>query len=624
MPKLFDVVRQAKSDLGIRAADIINSGLNLDKWDSKRLTGCCPLHSEKSPSFTFNKKSNSFKCFGCGGTMDIIDYYMDHNNMNFIEAAKELFRETKTSYEFEEHKTITPYKYPIEELQPNRGQVEKYMLTRGISKATLDKRNVKQDSKGNIVFEYKDQYGKLMLVKYRPSKKLEKTDIKTWCQKDKDTAPLLFGMDKIDITKPLLITEGECDSLVCIEAGYNNTVSIPLGAGNTHWIEYNWNWLEQFTKIIIWCDSDDAGEKMRAEVIPRLGEARTFIVRSKYKDANVQLFKEGKESIIRSIENAEEIPIKDILDLADTPDFDINKAEKIKSGYAGLDKFISGFVLGSLNTITGINSSGKSTMINQMCVAEPLEQGYKTFIYSGELGPSQLRGWIEFPMAGPQNIKTYDNGPNQPIGYGVPKEVKDRMKEWYRGNIFLYSNEEDTTATSILNKMTEMVTRYGIKNIVLDNLMMIDLGGTEFEALRKQKEFILALKRFARRYLVMIHLIAHPRKGDGIKRLTKMDIAGSGDITNLADYVMAVHRVTPAEKEDVLDKKGNLEQEGCPYDTILDLFKNRHLSHQDKSIGLHFDIKSKRLYGDTDNLNKVYGWNRVIDGVTEVFEPLPF
>jgi len=625
---LTNTIKEAKQSLGIRTSEIIAKGLNLNKWNDKTLTGCCPMHTEKTGSFTWHKKGNYFKCFGCGKTMDIIEYYTNYRNMNFIEAAKELFRETGTNYEFEKPKEKKEYKFPVAEIQIDRNKVDAYMLTRGISKETLDKRGVKQDSQGNIVFEFRDEHGQLLLVKYRPSRKLSdsKKEIKTWCQKGKDTTLLLFGMDKIDISKPLLITEGECDALVCIEAGYSNTVSIPLGAGNHGWIEENWDWLEQFEKIIIWADNDGPGDKMRSEVVPRLGEYRTSLVRSIYKDANVQLFKEGKESILKSIETSEGIPIKDVIDLADAPDFDINKAEKIKSGFNGLDMFISGFVLGTVNVITGVSSSGKSTIINQMCVAEPMEQGYKTFIYSGELPLGQLRSWIEFPLAGPQNINTYDNGNTQPKSYGISREVKEKMKTWYRGNIFLYSNEDDSRASTILNKMKEMVMRYGIKNIVLDNLMTIELGGNENENLRKQKEFVLALKKFAKQYLVVIHLIAHPRKSDVTKRLTKMDVSGSGDITNLADYVIAVHRVLPEEKEPILGRNGSIERDGCPFDSMLDLFKNRPLGHQDKVIGLQFDMKSKRTYGLTDDLNKVYGWNKSgIDGVTETYsEDCPF
>ena len=595
-----NLIKDAKQILGERAAEIISSGLNIKRWDNKGLKGCCPFHKDDTPSFSWDKKHNQFKCFGCNATLDIIDYYI-LIGMDFMEAIQELFKQTNTYFEHDEVKIKGQYKYPIAEANSERVKVEEYLKTRGISKETLDKRSIKQDKKGNIVFEYRNQYGELLLVKYRPSNKVENGN-KLWCQPGKDTTPLLFGMDKINTTSPLLICEGEIDSLSAIEAGFINAVSVPFGAGNYTWILHNYEWLEQFEKIIIWSDNDEAGEKMRNETIPRLGEYRCYTVNSPYKDINIHLYKEGKQSVLNAIENAKEVPIKDVVDMANVSEYDINKAEKIKSGINGLDKWISGFVLGTLDVITGINSAGKSTIINQMCVCEPLSQGYKTFIYSGELQLGQLRSWIEFPLAGPSYVMEYDNGANQPIGYYVPREIKETMREWYQGKIFIYNNEDDNTAKSIISKMEELARKYGIKNFVLDNLMMIDLECNESEMLKKQKEFVLSLKRFARRYNAVVHLIAHPRKLQAIQRLSKLDVAGTGDITNLADYVIAIHRVTPKEKQ------GTDNIAACPFDSILDLFKNRPLGHQDKEIGLHFDIASKRLYGDTDNLNKEYAW----------------
>jgi 5S rRNA maturation endonuclease (ribonuclease M5)/KaiC/GvpD/RAD55 family RecA-like ATPase len=612
------LIKEAKESLGERAANIIATGLNLKHWDTRNIKGCCPIHSDKTPSFAWHKKGYYFKCFGCGQTMDIMDYYINFRHMNFFEASKELFREANIYYDFEQqeyscsrmitNKNNKPYEYPIPETNADRSNVEAYMNTRGISPKTLDARGIKQDNKGNLVFEYRNGFGKLMTVKYRPSKIIEKGETKTWCQSGKDTAPVLFGMDKIDITKPLLICEGEIDSLTCIEANFTNVVSVPFGAGNFHWIQYNWEWLEQFEKIIVWADKDEAGEKMRKEVITRLGENRCFVVNSPHKDINLHLLEEGKESVLKAINGAKAIPIENVIDLSDIQDFDINKAEKIKSGFASLDRWIGGFVLGTVNVITGYNSSGKSTLVNQMCIAEPLEQGYNTFIFSGELSQSHLRSWIQFPLAGPDFIEESDNGPFQPKGYTVPKEVIACMDEWYRGKIHVYNNEKDTTAKSILKKMEELTRRYGTKNFVLDNLMMIDLEFSEYELNKKQKEFLLNLKTFARRYNSVVHLIARPRKTDLIRRLTKLDVSGSGDITNLADYFISIHRVNPDEKIDKFKKNGELLVPACPFDNMIDLFKNRPLGHQDKTIGLYFHAPSKRLYGKSDDINKNYDW----------------
>ncbi len=607
-----ELISKAKEKLGVEAAQIIAKGMKIQKWDRSKLKGCCPMHHEKNSSFIWNKKGNYFKCFGCNITFDIIDYYMQCEGLNFIQACERLFKEVCENYDFEfeqvtQHKKA--YKYPMLEKNQNKDKVEQYLKLRGINKETLNYPDVKQDFKGNIVFDYRDQYGELLLVKYRPSRKIKEGENKSWCQKNADTTPILYGMDKVNTTKPLLICEGEIDRLAALESGFKNVVSVPFGAGNFKWVEHNWEWLEQFEKIIIWSDNDKMGEKMRTQVIPRLGEWRCSYVLSPFKDINIHLIKEGKDSVLEVINNAKEVPISNVVDMANVEEFDINNAEKISSGFSRLDKFISGFVLGTVDVITGYNSSGKSTLVNQMCVCEPLNQGYKTFIFSGELSKSILRSWIEFPLAGCSNIKEINNGLNKPKGYYVSKEIKEKMRKWYEGKIFFYDNDEDYSANSILYKMREMARRYGVKNFVLDNFLMIDLKCQEDEKYTKQKEFIQSLVTFAKQYQVVIHLIAHPRKTQRMQQLTKMDIAGSGDITNLVDYVLSVYRVTNKEKEYEINKKGQRVAKGCKYDTLLELFKNRLLGHQDKTIGLHFDISSKRFYGDSDNLYKKYGWD---------------
>jgi DNA primase len=62
-----DLIKQAKESLGDRAAEIISSGLSINKWDTRNLKGCCPLHLERTPSFTWHKKGNYFKNKGRNG-----------------------------------------------------------------------------------------------------------------------------------------------------------------------------------------------------------------------------------------------------------------------------------------------------------------------------------------------------------------------------------------------------------------------------------------------------------------------------------------------------------------------------------------------------------------------------
>jgi DNA primase len=52
--------------------------------------GCCPVHSEKTPSFTVNDEKAFGHCFGCGWHCDAIRFLMDTQGRTFIEAVEEL------------------------------------------------------------------------------------------------------------------------------------------------------------------------------------------------------------------------------------------------------------------------------------------------------------------------------------------------------------------------------------------------------------------------------------------------------------------------------------------------------------------------------------------------------
>ena len=73
------------------------------------------------------------------------------------------------------------------------------------------------------------------------------------------------------------------------------------------------------------------------------------------------------------------------------------------------------------------------------------------------------------------------------------------MREWYRGKIYLYDNEFDKSAKTILQRMEIMARKHGVKNFLIDNLMMVDLSCYGGEPLERQKMFLLDLMKFARK-----------------------------------------------------------------------------------------------------------------------------
>ena len=358
-------IERAKGKLGDKNALLIAQILSVEQFDTRNLKGLCPFHAEDTPSFIYNKKNYSMHCFGCGKTVDVLEAYMSVGH-TFLEAVQFLFNQANIRYNFGEQgvKTRRAYRYPKPDKTDNKDQVYKYLAKRKISPRTVDYLDIQQDKNGNCVFNFYDTNDVLTMVKYRPSHRVDKSkkEAKTWCQTGADTTPLLFNMNRVNTTSPLLITEGELDCAAAIESGYSNAVSVPLGAHNYHWMEENWDWLEQFDSVILCADNDEAGNAMRKEVATRLGTWRTRFVEipmdvdgHPIKDLNELLYYGGKEMVMDVILNAKETPVDSVIDFADIQAIDLSEMDGIKTGFPELDKALYKLFYGTLTIVTGIN-----------------------------------------------------------------------------------------------------------------------------------------------------------------------------------------------------------------------------------------------------------------------------
>ncbi len=69
--------------------DIIDARVKLKK-KGKNYSACCPFHNEKTPSFSVSQEKQFYHCFGCGAHGNAIDFVMEYERLEFVEAIEEL------------------------------------------------------------------------------------------------------------------------------------------------------------------------------------------------------------------------------------------------------------------------------------------------------------------------------------------------------------------------------------------------------------------------------------------------------------------------------------------------------------------------------------------------------
>ena len=82
-----DVIDEIKTRIDI--LDVVQSRVVLKKR-GPNYWGCCPFHSEKTPSFCVSPQKGIFKCFGCGEGGDAISFLMKINNQSFNDVIRDL------------------------------------------------------------------------------------------------------------------------------------------------------------------------------------------------------------------------------------------------------------------------------------------------------------------------------------------------------------------------------------------------------------------------------------------------------------------------------------------------------------------------------------------------------
>ena len=585
------------------------------------------LHFQKCPmcnrstndkyTFAINLDTGQFKCLrdSCGYTGNMITLAKDFDFSLGTDVDE--YYSPKRKYK--------DFKTPTEPIKPKPPAVE-YLKSRGISEEVCKRYELTtQTAHDNVlVFPFYNEKGKLDIIKYR------KTDFdpakdknKEWCEAN--GKPILFGMKQCNLeNKTLTITEGQLDSLSVAQAGIENAVSVPTGAKGFTWIPYCWDFVNKFDTIIVFGDHEKGHITLLSEIQQRFHNKRIKHVREEdykdCKDANDLLRKYGEVHIRTCIENAVDVPLERVRCLADVENVNVYELEKLKTGIKDLDRLLyGGLPFGGIVLVAGKAGKGKSSFASQI-LANALEQGQICFAYSGELPNHLFKAWLDYQLAGKNHIQSYQTKFGTE-GYKISDTNRKQISEWYRDRMLIYdSNAVDDEEISLFKTVEEVITRYGARVILIDNLMTaLDLDDSkESDKYERQSKFVKKFARIALQYNVLVILVAHKRKSSSVYETDdNEEVSGSSDITNLCSITLSY---------DVGTRKEIEEGVVHPTQRKLKLSKNRIFGvvNTDGWV-LNFEPKSKRIFGENDNPDYEYGWAKSVeDGFTAVSSDVPF
>lgn len=474
------------------------------------------------PNCSHTRKNKTEPCLSVTYTDNAV-LYKCHNECGFegVVYYRDKFERKKTYKRPEEPKVL-------ENLSP----VYAYFKKRGISQKTVDMYGISFNSKKEIVIPYY-KYGELVNVKYRTNKGNGKKSFR----QEKDTEKTLFGMDLVKNTDTLVWVEGEVDVLSLAEQGITS-VSVPQGASENKFecIENCYDFIQSFKTHIIAVDNDMPGDKLKGNLLNRLGRDKCRLVNWKqYKDANEALIED--EDLKTFIDNAEDIAPDGIVTFFDSMNeiysYNFEKDKNYyESGWESFDKLVK-LRTGYLMIVSGYPSRGKSTFVDNLLVNLSKKYDAKHLVAS-----------FESSVGGHYNtlLEMYTQSPiykylreNKDEIFGAPFEFID--EHFYRFDI-----ERLWTVDEIVERVELAVRKYGIKTLVIDPYNRLNNKITNSREDLYVGSILSKLSMLAKRLDILVIFVAHPKKPDGEKMPNMYSISGSGDWYNMADYGIIVHR----------------------------------------------------------------------------------
>lgn len=499
---------------------------------------------------------------------------------------------------------------------------------RSLTKATCDKYGVRHtfDSEGKVIMQYYPitKNNDMVGIRWRDDEKrfYKIGEVGMTCD--------LFGMSSFYSAKSnsVVIAAGEIDTLsmyqILSDYYKNRGYEVPVvctttGEGSFKQIQKHYNWFNDFDKIIVVPDQDEAGEAALHKLAKVLPHNKLYVMRlpkgindvndalvaghgAKLLDLYFKASRYSPSGILGSdtlFHNLYTFENENVLTL---PDF----LHKMQTDYLA-----GGIIFPSLVNIVAPSGIGKSTILNEIIYHWIFKEPYTLGVLALESTDREFS-----KLLSSRHLNRKLTGMDQASSEEFLNSHKDFNRELFfteDGDPRFYFMEElDGNVARIQELILTMILQCNCKVIVIDPLQDLFAGLSNED----QEVFLGWLKMIIKRYDLIIVCVNHIRKQDSKTDQTKMytesEIMGSSTIIKSSFLTLLLNRNKYLDKDDY---RSNV--------TSIVISKNRGTGLTGPCPSLYYDRNTHRLY-DLDDYKKefpdLFGENEDYEGKTKAKE----
>jgi len=528
-----------------------------------------------------------YKCFKCGTSGDVINFYAAEHHMSNADAIVEVFRlyglstaenisiskvadgQSDTTDLAEELKILNMIAEDISRATENLSETD-YFSKRGISKEVASRygcgfvkgwTHPKKRGDKNVI-----PSDRVIIPTSAESYVARAVDDKNRLPKMKAGASNIFNVEILKTSRQnVVVVEGEFDALSVIEAG-NDAVAL----GSTTNVDKFLSWLKENNVVpqkplIIDLDDDSAGKtatKKLAEGLRKM-QIRYFpisLVLSNCKDQNESLVKSRQKFIERVghiqqiIEELKKNARQNLSDSAKVKKWEFsiaNAHDAIPTGWKSLDKVLDGGLYEGLYVIPGATGTGKTAFALQMAYQIAMQEKDVLYI-SLEMGEEEIYerhiSRISYQLYGnTAKAKTVHSIIQERKSVVAAKEQFEKVGMYLRTVCGVGSIDADDIRQIVENYKYELDT---LPVVFVDYLQILKAHDPHMTDKQAVDYNVLRLKQLSRDFKIPVVALASMNRTSYSDVISMVSIKESGAIEYTSDVCIGLQM---AEMDKVVD-----------------------------------------------------------------------